>query len=339
MRTTIKDVAREAGVSPATVSLVLNNSSLPISSETKNRVLQAANRLNYRPNMLAVSLATKRSSSIGLILPDVGNPFFSSISKHIQQAAMKNNYAVVACSTDDDCTSTCNYLRFFSDRGVDGIILTQSDFQSEEETATLLSVIEDIQIPIVLIDRVYETSPLPAVLVDQEKAGYLATQDLLEAGHKRIGCVTGPLGIYGTRKRLEGYQKALSEYDLQYDPSLIFEGKYDIQTGIASVPYLLGKKVTGVFCFADYIATGLYQGIRNLGRKIPEDLSVVSIDDTILAEAVQPSLTSVAQPIEAIAAAAVETLIQIINSGGKSSPKIQTLEPALKVRASVKNIT
>ena len=339
MRTTIKDVAKKAGVSPATVSLVLNKSTLPISDETKEKVLKVAKELNYRPNMLAVSLATKRSNSIGLILPDVSNPFFSSISKCVQQSAMNRNFAVVTCSTNDDWASTCNYLKFFSDRGVDGIILTQSDFQSEEETASILNLIEDIQIPMVLIDRVYETSLLPSVLVDQEKAGYLATQALLETGHRRIGCVAGPLGIYGTRKRLEGYKKALSEYNLEYDSSLVFEGKYDLQTGINSVPYMLGKKVTGVFCFADFIATGVYQGIRNLGRRIPDDLSVVSIDDTILAEAVQPPLTSVAQPIEEIASVAVNTLIQIINNEGNNSNTIHKLEPILKVRASVKKIS
>ena len=339
MRTTIKDVAKKAGVSPATVSLVLNKSTLPISDETKEKVLKVAKELNYRPNMLAVSLATKRSNSIGLILPDVSNPFFSSISKCVQQSAMNRNFAVVTCSTNDDWASTCNYLKFFSDRGVDGIILTQSDFQSEEETASILNLIEDIQIPMVLIDRVYETSLLPSVLVDQEKAGYLATQALLESGHRRIGCVAGPLGIYGTRKRLEGYKKALSEYNLEYDSSLVFEGKYDLQTGINSVPYMLGKKVTGVFCFADFIATGVYQGIRNLGRRIPDDLSVVSIDDTILAEAVQPPLTSVAQPIEEIASVAVNTLIQIINNEGNNSNTIHKLEPILKVRASVKKIS
>ena len=339
MRTTIKDVAKKAGVSPATVSLVLNKSTLPISDETKEKVLKVAKELNYRPNMLAVSLATKRSNSIGLILPDVSNPFFSSISKCVQQSAMNRNFAVVTCSTNDDWASTCNYLKFFSDRGVDGIILTQSDFQSEEETASILNLIEDIQIPMVLIDRVYETSLLPSVLVDQEKAGYVATQALLESGHRRIGCVAGPLGIYGTRKRLEGYKKALSEYNLEYDSSLVFEGKYDLQTGINSVPYMLGKKVTGVFCFADFIATGVYQGIRNLGRRIPDDLSVVSIDDTILAEAVQPPLTSVAQPIEEIASVAVNTLIQIINNEGNNSNTIHKLEPILKVRASVKKIS
>ena len=338
MRTTIKDVAKKAGVSPATVSLVLNKRPLPISDETRERVLQAADQLNYRPNMLAVSLVTKRSNSIGLILPDVSNPFFSAISKYVQLSAMNYNFAVVSCSTNDDCSSTCNYLRFFAERSVDGIILTQSDFQSELETSKILALIEDIQIPIVLIDRVYETSKLPAVLVDQEKAGYLATQALLDSGHTRIGCVAGPLGIYGTKKRFEGYKKALSDYGVQFDRSLIYEGRYDIRTGINAVPYLLDKKVTGVFCFADYIATGVYQGIRNMGRIIPEDISVVSIDDTILTEAVQPPLTSVAQPIEEIASVAVKTLIQIINNEGDNSHIIYTLEPILKIRASIKKI-
>lgn len=334
-RPTIKDVAKAAGVSPATVSLVLSRSELAISKITREKVFKAAKELNYHPNQLAVSLATKRSNSIGLILPDVSNPFFSSLYKYIEKTAIKYNFTVVAGNTDDDFSITYSYLRHFADRQFDGVILAQSDFQGPEETEKLFNLIDAIDIPIVLIDRVYSNKNYPVVQVDHQQAGYLATKHLLEMGHRRIGCVTGPLGISGCKARLEGYKAALNEYGVCFDPSLIYEGKYDIQTGIQSVPFLLGKNVTAAFCFADYIAIGVYQEMRNIYKSIPEDLSVVSIDDTILAEAIQPPLTSVSQPVNEIAKTAVEALISQIHVNGKSEV-VSILEPVLKVRASVK---
>lgn len=338
MRTTIKDVAKAAGVSPSTVSLVMNGKDSAISEKTKNAVAQAAKALHYRPNQLAVGLATNRSNSIGLVLPDIGNPFFSELAKHIERAAMEEEYTVLVSSTDDDCKHTCNSLFFFYDRQVDGIILAQTDFQAAEETEKIFRAIEDIQIPIVLVDRVNERYSLPAVLVDQQKIGYMATQHLLEQGHRRIGCVAGPMGICSVRDRVAGYRRALRDFQVPFDESLIYHGKYDIQTGVEAVPFLLGKKVTAALCCSDTLAFGVYREMRNLHRRIPEDLSVVSVDDTVLADIIQPPLTSVSQPIPDVAAQAVSTLIRLIHHPEQSLKPIPKLEPTLKVRASVSRI-
>lgn len=336
MRVTIKEVAKRAGVSPATVSLVLNRKPVPISEKTRDAVFQAAEELKYRPNQLAVGLVTNRSNSIGLILPDIENPFFAGLAKYIEQIAMEHGYAVITSSTNDDCISTCRYLRFLSDRQVDGVILAQSDFHSEAETKRVFKLTTDIHVPIVLVDRTNEEYDLPSVLVDQKKIGYLATCHLIEMGHTRIGCVTGPLGMYSTRERLAGYQQALSDYNIEYDKSLVYQGKYDIRTGSDSVPFLLGKGVSAVFCFADYIAFGVYRELRNLNRNIPEDLSIVGVDDTVLTDVIQPPLTTVAQPVSQIASLAVRQLVQQISSPNQSPSSPLFLEPNLKVRASVR---
>lgn len=339
MRTTIKDVAKLAGVSPATVSLVMNKKNVAVKESTRQAVLDAAQELNYRPNQLAVGLVTNKSYSIGLILPDAENPFFSSLAKYIEQTAMQYGYAVVTSNTDDDCEKTCKYLRFFSDRQVDGIILVQSDFHSPQDTDKIFQLIADSYIPIVLVDRVFEGHELPAVLVDQQRIGYLATQHLLEQGHRRIGCITGPLGIYSTKERLMGYKKAMEEYGLEYNSSLIYQGKYDIRTGEEAAPFLLGKKVSAVFCFADYIAFGVYRELRNLNRNIPEDLSVVGVDDTILADIIQPPLTTVEQPVQKIAKLAVKQIVERINHPDLDATPQPLLEPILKVRSSVRQIS
>ena len=285
-----------------------------------------------------MGLATNRSNSIGLVLPDIGNPFFSELAKHIERAAMQEEYTVLVSSTDDNCKHTCNSLFFFYDRQVDGIILAQTDFQAAEETEKIFRAIEDIQIPIVLVDRVNERYSLPAVLVDQQKIGYMATQHLLEQGHRRIGCVAGPMGICSVRDRVAGYRKALQDFQVPFDESLIYHGKYDIQTGVEAVPFLLGKKVTAALCCSDTLAFGVYREMRNLHRRIPEDLSVVSVDDTVLADIIQPPLTSVSQPIPDVAAQAVSTLIRLIHHPEQSLKPIPKLEPTLKVRASVSRI-
>lgn len=339
MRSTIKDVAKLAGVSPATVSLVLNKKPVSIAEKTKAAVQKAALELNYRPNQLAVGLATNRTYSLGLIVPDVSNPFFSALTRAIEQAAMLERYAVITGNTDDDCETTCRFLQLFSDHHVDGIVLSQSDFQNPEETIKIKSMLKEIHIPIVFIDRVYEGMNISAVQVDQRMIGYIATQHLLEMGHTKIACVTGPLGLYNTQKRLSGYKQALSEWQIPLDDAMIFEGKYSIHTGAEAIPYILGKKATAVFCFDDFIAFGAYKEMNHLNRSIPDDLSIVSIDDTILDDIVQPPLTSVSQPIAQIAKLAVGTLVsQIDNPDAAINTKLPKLEPTLKVRGSVKRL-
>lgn len=335
MRYTIKDVAKAAGVSTATVSLVMNGKDASISAKTRNLVKKTVKQLNYRPNQLAVGLATNHSKSIGLIVPDISNPFFSELAKHFEGSAKKEGYTVLVSSTGDDYMQTKNSLLFFADHQVDGIILAQADFRLELETSQVLKTIKEIQIPIVLVDRVIEGAPFPAVLVNQRHTGYLATMHLLQHGHRRIGCITGPLGIHSARQRLRGYKEALAEFNIDYNPDLVYEGDYSIQTGASAVPMLLGQKVTAVLCCSDTLAFGVYREVRNLHRAIPKDLSIVSVDNTVLADVIQPALTSVSQPIAELTVQALSTLIALINSSCQPQTLITTLQPRLMVRASV----
>lgn len=338
-RATIKDVARLAGVSTSTVSLVLNEKPVPISASTRAAVQEAADSLNYHPNKLAVGLVTSKSNSIGLIIPDNSNPFFASLSNYIEKAANQNGFSVILGNTNNDPKSTRNYIQIFADHQVDGIILAQADFATPEESEKCMNLILDLKTPVVLVDRVYKDLHIDCVLVDQVEAGYLATRHLLELGHRRIGCASGPLGLGNCSNRLIGYKKALAEFDIPFNPALIYEDNLDIDCGIHALPSLLGHNVTAIFAFNDLIAYGIYKESRNYNLSIPDDLSVVGLDDIFLSEIIQPPLTTVAQPIAQTADIVVKKLLDLMlpSSGPIHNPQI--LQPFLKVRGSTRRIS
>lgn len=337
-RTTIKDVAKLAGVSTATVSLVLNEKPVPISAATRSAVLEAAKTLHYRPNQLAVGLVTNKSNSIGLIIPDNANPFFASLSNYIEKEANQNGFSVILGNTNNDPKITRDYLRIFADHQVDGIILAQADFATAEESEKCMNLIHELRTPVVLVDRVYKDSNIDCVLVDQIMAGYLATHHLLELGHRRIGCASGPLGLGNCANRLIGYKKALEEFNVPFDSTLIFEDNLNIECGIRALPSLLGRNVTAIFAFNDLIAYGIYKESRNYNLNIPADLSVVGLDDIFLSDIIQPPLTTVAQPIAETADIVVQKLLDLMlpSSSNTHNPKI--LQPTLKVRGSTRRI-
>lgn len=337
-RTTIKDVAKLAGVSTATVSLVLNEKPVPISAATRLAVLEAAKTLHYRPNQLAVGLVTNKSNSIGLIIPDNSNPFFASLSNYIEKAANQNGFSVILGNTNNEPKVTRDYLRIFADHQVDGIILAQADFATPEESEKCMNLLHELRTPVVLVDRVYKDSNIDCVLVDQVMAGYLATHHLLEMGHRKIGCASGPLGLGNCANRLIGYKKALEEFHIPFDPTLIFEDNLNIDCGIHALPSLLGHNVTAIFAFNDLIAYGIYKESRNYNLSIPNDLSIIGLDDIFLSDIIQPPLTTVAQPISETADIAVQKLLDLMLPSANSIHNPKILQPTLKVRGSTRRI-
>lgn len=333
MRTTIKDIARAAGVSPTTVSFVLNNKPVSISQETRNKVIKAVEELNYRPNQLAVSLVTNTTNTIGLILPDSANPFFAALSNQIERQLRKYDITVINGNTDGDPVLTRKYLDLFTDRRVDGIILAQMDFEDPREAAKCQMLISSAELPIVYVDRTSEGTGYCTVMVDQELVGYLATKHLLDIGHTRIGCASGSIRLKVNADRYKGYLAALAARGYHADPELLFCGTLSIECGRTALPFLLGQGVTAVFAFNDMIAYGLYKECFSYGLSIPDDLSVIGVDDIPFSDIIQPPLTTIAQPVTQIADAAVNGIINLIkNPDGPRT--MTTLPPLLKVRAS-----
>ena len=338
MRATIKDVARYAGVSVATVSLALNDPDSSISERTREAVFQAAQALDYRPNRLAIGLVTKRTHTLGLIIPENVSPFQAAFSSRIEAVAAERGYSTIFGAANHSVDRTIHHLQNFSDHGVDGIILTESTFSDPKDTDTCVSTLEKLRMPIVLTDRVPPGGMKDTVRVNDFKGGYTAVKYLLDSGHRRVGIVTGQLWLDNCVARLEGCKRAFLDAGLPFDEALAYQGEFRPESGMAALPYLLGQGVTAVFAFNDMTAFGVYKAAKNYGVSIPGELSVIGFDDIFFAEMIDPPLTSMEFPIKKMAAAIVDLLVKRIDSEAQQPAQVITFDPALKVRGSTRRI-
>ena len=333
MRATIRDVAKKAGYSISTVSLVLNNKNVSIPQSTRDKVLAAVKELDYRPNQLAVSMVTKRTNVIGLIIPDNSNMFFADLSKAIEVAARRAGYNLIYGNSSNDSGHDIEYMRMFTDRQVDGIIFAKSASLCAEDDIRAMQFIRNSKVPFVSVDRELRGNNIRSVLLDNRKGGYLATQHLLELGHRKIGCVTGPLDLMSSHERLEGYRDALREYGVPYREDLVEEGDFQMASSEKLVQKLLRHHITAIFSFNDMMAYSIYRVLARRSLRIPQDISLVGFDDLWLSEFLQPPLTTVHQPVEEIGQKAVAALVSAMN-GEARGPQNCIFMPSLHVRAS-----
>ena len=338
MRPTIKDVAKRVGVSVTTVSMVLNDPNCSISEPTRVSVIRAVQELGYRPNRLAVSLVTKKTNTIGLIFSTDINSFQTAFLNHIGAAASEHGYSIIFGAANDNAERTVHYLNDFSDRGVDGIILTQSSFRDKKDTAVCLKAIADLRVPIVLTDRVPDDCSEDMIKINDFLGGFIAVKHLLDLGHRKIGLVTGPMHITNCVKRLEGCVEAFKNAGVRHYRSRVYEGKFHIDCGINALPYLLNKGVTAIFAFNDLIAYGIYKASRANDINIPDDLSVVGFDDLMFSDVIYPPLTTMEFPLKEMAAATISRLIQRIGGAESDPPCIMIFDPKLKIKSSTRSI-
>ncbi|MCL2057541.1 MAG: LacI family transcriptional regulator [Oscillospiraceae bacterium] len=319
MRPTIKDVAKRAGVSATTVSMVLNDPDNSISERTRKMVIRAVQELNYRPNRLAVSLVTKKTNIIGLVFPVDINSFQETFLNHIQEEASARGYTIIFSTANEDADRTILQLCDFTDRGVDGIILAQSSFKDPAGTDACLKAIAGLNTPIVLVDRVPEDCAFDMIKINDYRGGYDAIKYLLDLGHRKIGIITGPMYINNCVNRLAGCRGALEDAGIPFYDAFVFEGAFDIPSGAAALPYLLGQNITAVFAFNDMTAYGVYKEARKYNLSIPTDLSVIGFDDMFFSDIIYPPLTTVEFPFKKMAVAAVERLILRINGAAQAT--------------------
>ncbi len=338
---TIADVARHAGVSVSSVSNVLNGRSKRMRSSTERHILRAIRELGYTPNLAARQLKTGHSPIIGLIVPSVANPYFGVFARLVEEAALASGYQVLLGNSDRDPERECRYADVLWGYGVSGIILGSSPVEF-----THFKKIISKGMHVVAFDRRTQEGDnfvIDSVGVDNVQAMRLITKHLLALGHRRIGFVSGPIRTVSRRARLEGYRDSLAEADIEFDRQLLWEGDANdfgdaaaVEQGRQGAHFLLSKTnpPTAVIAINDMYAFGVYAGVRDLGFKIPEDISVTGIDDIVLAEVAGPPLTTVQQPIGDIARLAVERLINRIHGTCAELPGHQMLSPKLIVRAS-----
>jgi LacI family transcriptional regulator len=333
-RTTIKDIAREAGVSTQTVSRALNNKD-EISADTRARVLRIANQLGYRPNRIARSLATQRTQNLGLVVPDVANPFFASIARGIQDAAHEHHYNVFLCNTDESADREQSALLSLEAQRVDGIILCSSRLPEPE----LIQLAERYQ-PLVLVNRRTTHPQTGSVLVDDAHATQKAVQYLLELGHRSIGLLAGPAQSHSGRQRALGYDRAMRGLELVSLPEWKMHCPPQVDGGQAAARELLSRcpDLTALVAYNDLVAVGALRACAELGLRVPQDCAILGCDDVLLAALVSPPLTTIHIPTYDLGQRAVGLLLDMMarpTPPTDSGPEPIVVSPTLVVRESV----
>lgn len=303
---TIKDVAERAGVSITTVSHVINRTRF-VSEKLTQRVYDAMKDLNYQPNIIARSLRSGRTKTIGLVVPDILNPYFAKFSREIEDKGFEHGYNVILCNTDENLAKEEQYVTGLLSKQVDGLI-----FFSSGVSKSLKNVPNKDDIPIVVTDRESEGIVSDVVLIDNFKGGYDATRYLISIGHKRIACISGPSLIRPSAQRVDGYRQALDEAGIPYDEDLLRRGDFRYSGGEQQMSALLKlpELPTAVFACNDMMAIGATRTIRDAGFSVPDDFSVLGFDNTPLSRYVFPQLTTIAQPVKEMADLAIELLIE-----------------------------
>lgn len=330
---TIKDVAAKCGLSVTTVSLVLNNRPNRISEKNKEIILKTAKELNYQPNQLAVSMVTKKTNTIGLILPDIGNLYFAELAKKIEAECSLNGYTVIYGNTSDDVNRDFLYLNTFLNQKVDALLVVHSNYFGIEEQKRFLQTIKNNRIPVLAVDRTFESSQIPTVMIDQRVGGYMATKHLLSLGHRRIGCITGIPSVNSSIERLQGYKMVLEEAGIEFDDRLVYSGDFRPQSGATALPVLLKQGVSAIFACNDMMAMGVYQACIENKIRIPRDLSVIGFDNVFFTEFIDPPLTTIIQPVAEIGRQAAKQVIHMIQ-GNHLYSENTVLLPKLLIRNS-----
>ncbi|MCO6451406.1 MAG: LacI family DNA-binding transcriptional regulator [Caldilineales bacterium] len=302
---TIRDVAKEAGVAPITVSRVINNSGY-VSDDKRARVTAAVTKLGYVPNTLARSLRSRRTGTLALILTDITNPFWTTVARGVEDAASAAGLNVIFCNTDESEEEQNRYIEVLLQKRVDGILLAPVDTSPEQ-----IAVIQAQDTPVVIIDRRVPGAEVDTVYCDSVDGAYQLTRLLLSLGHKRIALLNGPADVATAIDRLQGFRRAMSEAGIEPDERLTQFGDFSIDSGFGMVQEVLDMlpPPTAVIAANNFIAIGAIRGIRQAGLNIPEDIALVGFDDLPPALTLDPILTAAAQPAYEMGRKATELLL------------------------------
>ncbi len=331
--TTIKDVAKKAGVSVATVSHVINDTRY-VSELTKAKVKAAMEELNYQPNAVARSLRRKESMIIGLIIPDNTNPYFAEMAWSIEYASKNQGYSVILCNSDGDVNKESSYLDVLIKNQVDGIIIVAAGKSSVNFQKFL-----GRKTSIVMVDRDSPNVRTDSIQINNGMYGEIATEHLVALGHQKIACITGPRDVTPSFDRVDGYKKALSNNKIPLKDAYIIRGDFRPHGG-----YLAGCKLlemddppTAIFACNDLMAYGVMRAAVEKGINCPDDLSVVGFDDIYLSTYINPPLTTIKQPRIEMGEEAVFSLIQRLKNPDRLARNI-ILEADLVIRSSTKKV-
>lgn len=311
MPVTIYDVAREAGVSMATVSRVVNGNP-NVKPLTRKKVLGAIERLGYRPNAVARGLASKKTTTVGVIIPDISSLFFSELARGIEDIATMYKYNIILCNSDQRLEKELQLINTLLEKQVDGLLFMGAEIKEDH-----LQALTSTSVPTVLAATRDADNKLPSVSIDHFQAAYDATKDLIERGHKRIAMITGPLtDPLGGLMRFEGYKQALADAGIAMQEELVASGNLFYESGLSTTKGFLQLKEppTAIFAASDEMAIGAIHAVQDSGLNVPSDIEVIGHDNIRLTEMVRPRLTSVVQPMYDIGAVAMRLLTKYMNN-------------------------
>jgi LacI family transcriptional regulator len=330
MKVTIRDVAREAGVSVATVSRVLNNSG-PVHELTRDRVRQIARLLRYSPSPAARTLITSTTQTIGVLLPNLYGEFFSEVIRGIDQAAQRSGFHLLVSSSHADRSELETALRAMRGR-VDGLIVMIPDIDAEALLENLPA-----RLPIVLVSAVLESHPFPSLTIDNYEGAYRLTRHLIERGHSAVAMIKGSERNQEAGERLRGYRAALRDAELPHDPKLEIAGDFTEAAGDRAVAEILAlePRPSAIFAANDAMAIGALSVLREAGVRVPEEMAVAGFDDIPIARYISPPLTTVRVGISALGERATQKLLRGISEAGSGqTPTSEVLRPELVIRRS-----
>nr|WP_315362759.1 LacI family DNA-binding transcriptional regulator [Cytobacillus firmus] len=331
-QTTIRDVAREAGVSVATVSRYLNNNGY-ISQKAEMKIREVMERLNYHPNEIARGLAKKKTRTIALIIPDITNPFFPELVVAIEEVAKSKGYSIILVNTQAGDMDDNHFWKQLQNRYVDGFIL--ASFEMSEK---VVKAIEKLKIPFVRIDRAAENNTFDSIGLDNYKGAKLAVDHLIEVGCKKIAHISGPGSFPPSSERKRGYVETVMDRAMRNgiaspeDSVIVYEGDFTLESGKLLTQILMNehKDVDGIFLGNDLMAIGCLKALKLMGYQVPKEVAIIGFDGIKLTEMVEPEISTIEQPIYDIGVVSTNKLIRKIE--GLEDDKSSSDEPSLDIR-------
>lgn len=329
MTVTIYDVAREANVSMATVSRVVNGNQ-NVKPSTRKKVLEVIERLEYRPNAVARGLASKKTTTVGVIIPDISNNLYAELARGIEDIATMYKYNIILANSDQNEEKELTLLDAMLAKQVDGIVM-----MSDKVTDNIQKAIDSSPVPIVLAGSVDEIKEMPSVNIDYALAAYEAVKLLIDNGHKKIAFVSGPQSFTITQYKLDAYKKALIDAGIKVDERYILEeeGHYDSgMEAFQQLENLVEDAPTAYFAGSDELAIGIIHAAQDIGKNIPKDIEIISFENSKLARMVRPQLTSIALPLYDIGAVSMRYLTKLLNK-----EKVEEMSIILPYRIEVRD--
>ncbi|EOC99866.1 LacI family DNA-binding transcriptional regulator [Caldisalinibacter kiritimatiensis] len=340
MAVTIDDIAKAAGVSRATVSRVLNDSGY-VKDETRKKVLKAIKELNYTPSAIARSLSKKKTNTIGVVVPEINNPFFGEIIKGVNQVADEHNLNLILCNTDEDVDKELKALKLLKEQRIQGILITPTSTDSDYNSEYLWTI-ENLGIPVVLIDGHVKYSNFNGVFIDHIKGAYDAVKTLIDEGHEKIAIITGRMDSRPAKERLAGYKKALKMHNIPIREEYIFYGDYTHEKAYKITKEILKMKdrPTAIFVSSNMMVLGCIKAFDEENIQIPKDMAIIGFDKVEVLNIIGMNISFINGPTIEMGKTAMNMLIDILQSGKTTETEIKTIKllPQLVLKGSEKFI-